>query len=354
MAGRARREWGSGSIYPVRGGLYWRVSVPIASAGPGRRRQEWQYRTEAAARRQLEAVQRRLARGLPAEEGRVTVAEYAQDWLASLQVKPNTVSMYRSIVTHQLGHVGDMRLTRVSPPDIRDLLAERQREGYSGRTRRAILDVLRMMFRMAEGDQLVTGNPAELVKAPRIDAKEPVHFTAEQARRFLDAAADDALYALYAVALATGLRRGELLALTWRDVDMKSGRVTVRHGKTAAAARVVPLPAFCVTALKSLDRRPGPIFPFSPSYATRHVKAICKRANMKKPDQAKAPPPIPEVTFHQLRHTAASLMLEQGVDSLTIRGILGHTRVSTTAGYARPDDALRRDAVGRLGRAING
>lgn len=84
MAGRARREWGSGSCYQTAKG-YWRVSVPIAAAGPGRRRQEWQYRTEAAARRQLEAVQRRLARGLPAEEGRVTVAEYAQDWLGQLQ-----------------------------------------------------------------------------------------------------------------------------------------------------------------------------------------------------------------------------------------------------------------------------
>lgn len=270
----------------------------------------------------------------------MTVAEYAQDWLASLQVKPSTVSMYGSIVRHQLGHVGAMRLTRVSPPDIRDLLREREREGYSGRTRRAILDVLRMMFRMAEGDQLVTGNPAELVKAPRIDAKEPVHFTAEQARRFLDAAKDDALHALYATALGTGLRRGELLALTWRDVDNGAATVTVRSGKTRAAARRVPLPGFARMALAGLDKRPGPVFPYSPGYVTRHVGVICARAG------------LPRLTFHQLRHTAASLMLEQGVDSLTIKGILGHTRVSTTAGYARPDDAIKRDAVERLGRAI--
>src|SRR5690242_2525013 len=258
MAGRAHREWGSGSIYRTARG-YWRVSVPLPTAGPGRRRQEWQYRTEQAARRQLEAVQRRLARGLPADEGRVTVAEYAQDWLGSLQVKPSTAAMYRSLVTHQLGHVGSMRLTRVAPPDIRALLAEREREGYSGRTRRAILDVLRMVFRMAQGDQLIDGNPAELVKAPRIDAKEPIHFTAEQARRFLDAARSDALYGLYAAALGTGLRRGELLALARRDVDLQRGTITVRRGKTAASARSVPVPAFAKDALvAALDeaRRP--------------------------------------------------------------------------------------------------
>lgn len=338
MAGRARREWGSGSVYRTAKG-YWRVSVPLASAGPGRRRQEWQYRTEAAARRQLEAVQRRLARGLPAEEPSVNVAEYAQDWLAQLQVKPATVAMYRSIVTHQLGHVGPMRLTRVSPPDIRALLAEREREGYSGRTRRAILDVLRMMFRMAEGDQLVDSNPAQLVKAPRIDAKEPVHFTAEQARRFLDAAEGDALHSLYAVALGTGCRRGELLALTWRDVD-DGKAIVIRRAKTNAGVRVVPLPGFARDALATLERRPGPIWPYSPAYVTRHVGVICARAG------------LPRLTFHGLRHSTASILLAEGVEMEVIKQILGHTKVSMTSLYARADDPQKREALERLGRAI--
>ena len=340
MAGRAaRREWGSGSIYPVKGGLYWRVSVPVPSA-LGRRRQEWQYRTEEAARRQLEAVQRRLARGLPAEEGRVTVAEYAQDWLAQLQVKPSTVSMYRSIVTHQLGHVGEMRLTRVGVPDIRALLAEREREGYSGRTRRAILDVLRMIFRMAEGDQLVTGNPAALVKAPRIDAREPVHLTAEQARRFLDAAEGDVLRTLYLVALHTGLRRGELLALVWKDIDLGSRSITVRRSKTAAGLRSVPLTTGAAVALASLPRVPGPVFRYSPGYVTRHVAVICARAG------------VPRIGMHGLRHSAASILLAEGVPIEVIRSILGHTNASMTAHYARPEDDMKREALERLGRAV--
>lgn len=336
-----RREWGSGSIYPTKRG-YWRVSIPLASAGLGRRRQEWQFRTEAAARRQLEAVQRRLARGQPAEESRMTLAEYAPEWLASLTVKPSTVAMYRSLVTHQLGELRDYRLTRIMPADIRRLLAEREREGYSGRTRRGILDVLRMIFRLAERDGIVERNVAELVDAPRIDAKEPVHFTAEQAKRFLEAAKDDGLYALYAVALGTGLRRGELLALTWRDVDLAARTLTVRRAKTVAGVRTVPLPAFAGDALASLLRNPGPIFPVSPSHATRHVAVICERAG------------LPRLTFHQLRHSTASILLAEGVDPLTIRGILGHSRLSTTAHYARAEDAQKREALERLGRAVNG
>jgi integrase len=344
MARRARREWGSGSVYPTARG-YWRVSVPIPSDGLGRRRQEWQYRTEAAARRQLETVQRRLARGLPAEEGRLTVAEYAIEWLAQLQVKPATKAMYGSIVRNQLGAVASMRLTRVAPPDIRALLAERDREGYAGRTRRAILDVLRMIFRLAEHDGIVERNPAETVTPPRIDAKDPVHLTAEQARRFLDAARTDNLYGLYSVALGTGLRRGELLALTRKDVDLHAGVVTVRRGKTAAAARVVPLPPFARAALEadlSGHSRVGPIWPYSPSYATRHVGVICKRAG------------VPLISFHGLRHSTASILLAEGVDPLTIRGILGHTNVSMTAHYARSEEPARREALDRLGRAVEG
>lgn len=339
MAGRARREWGSGSVYRTAKG-YWRVSVPLPSH-LGRRRQEWQYRTEAAARRQLEAVQRRLARGLPVEEGRMTVSEYAAEWLAQLEVRPATKAMYGSIVRHQLGHVGDMRLTRVAPPDIRALLAERAREGYAGRTRRAILDVLRMIFRLAEHDGIVERNPASTVTAPKIDAKEPVHLDAAQARKFLEVSKGEGLHSLFAVALGTGLRRGELLALTWRDVDLDQGLVHVRRSKTGAGVRTVPLPAFAADVLRGLARRPGPIWLYSPAYVTRRVAAICERAG------------LPRITTHGLRHSTASILLAEGVPIEVIKSLLGHTSATMTQHYARPEDDMKRAALERLGRAVS-
>jgi integrase len=354
LARKPRREWGSGSVYPVKGGQYWRVSVPLTSDGLGRRRQEWQYRTETAARRQLEQVQRRLARGLPAEESSMTLAEYAPQWLGQLQVADATKAMYGSIVRNQLGWLGDLRLTRIYPPDIRQLLAEREREGYSGRTRRAILDVTRMILRMAESDGIVEKNVAELVTPPQINAKDPIHFTAEQARRFLDVAKGDNLYGLYAVALATGLRRGELLGLTWAAVHPHLLSVTVRIGKTAAASRVVPLAGFARDALADhrddQRRRVGSagrfrgdrVWAYDPSYVTRHVKVICRRAG------------VPEVTFHQLRHSTASILLAEGVPMEIIRQILGHTRVSMSGHYARAEDDMKREALERLGKAVSG
>lgn len=271
----------------------------------------------------------------------MTVAEYAIEWLAQIEVKPSTKAMYGSIVRNQFGNVGSMRLTRVAPPDIRDLLAERDREGYAGRTRRAILDVLRMIFRLAEHDGLVERNPAATVTGPRIDAKEPVHLTAEQARRFLDAARSDNLFSLYAVALCTGLRRGELLALGWGDVALDTGTLTVRRAKTAAGLRRVPLAPLAIEALRSLDRRPGPIWPYSPSYVTRHVGVICKRAG------------VPVITFHGFRHSAASILLAEGVPIEVIKSVLGHTNASMTQHYARPEDDMKRAAMERLGKAVS-
>jgi integrase len=339
MARKPRREWGSGSIYRTSKG-YWRVSVPLPSDGLGRRRQEWQYRTEAAARRQLESVQRRLSRGLPAEESSMTVAEYAPQWLAALQVKDSTKAMYDSILRNQMGWLGDLRLTRIGPPDIRELLAEREREGYSGRTRRAILDILRMVFRMAESDGIVERNPAALVDAPRVDAKEPVHFTAEQVRVFLDAIRGDSLYSLYAMAIGTGLRRGELLALTWRDVDTRNGTVVVRRAKTRAGERVTPIPAFAQRALEETPKGAGPIWPFDASYVTRHLTVLCERHG------------LPRITPHGLRHTYATLMREANVSLETRRGLMGHSRTEMTLFYSHGQEAEYKRAVGELERLV--
>jgi integrase len=272
----------------------------------------------------------------------MTVNDYAPQWLASLQVKDSTKSFYGSIVRNQLGWLGDLRMTRIQPPDIRQLLAEREREEYSGRTRRAILDVLRMIFRMAESDGLVERNPAALVAPPKVESKEPVHFTAEQARAFLEAAKDDNLYSLYAVALATGMRRGELLATTWTEVDVGAGVLYVRRAKTAAGTRAIPLAAWAKVALGNEERRPGRIWPYDPSYVTRHVGVICARAG------------LPRLTFHGLRHSTASILLAEGVPIEIIKQILGHSRAIMSEHYARADEPQKREALERLGRAVSG
>jgi integrase len=335
-----RREWGTGSVYPVNG--RWRVGVSLGSDPFGKRRRKvWQYATQERAEAKLREVAGRLDRGLPAEASRMTLAAYVPTWLEAIgyQVKPHTLATYRGLADH-LDDLGPYRLAGIGAADVRRLLHARLGEGYSTRTVLGILDVLRRVLRMAVEDGYLERNVAQSVKGPRLIQAEPVHFTAEQARLFLEAARGDRLYALYATALGTGLRRGELLALTWRDVDVERRTINVRRAKTAAGVRTVYMAPFVAGAIAALPKAPGPLFLVSPSHASRHIAVICRRANL-------AP-----VGFHALRHSAASILLAEGVLPLVIQHILGHSRAAMTARYARSEEAQLREALDKLGRAV--
>ena len=338
----ARREYGTGSICKrtvARNGaeyVYWRAIIPAGTHG---RRIEKQSRS----RRKLEIWLKANAGGPVPEGASVTLGVYAVDWLrdTSLTVKPATTEFYRHSLRH-LEDVSELPIAALTPAHVRELIAQKTEAGLSPRTVRGVVQTLADVLGRAQRDGIVERNVARLVKLPRPEPKVPRHFTAAQARRFLDAAKEDELGALYATALGTGLRRGELLALTWRDVHLRELRVDVRSGKTRSATRQVPLPEFAALALAALPRGTGPIWQVRPEYVSKHFGELCRRAG------------VPALNLHELRHTAASLMLDAGVDPLVIQQVLGHSRVTMTAHYARSGDALRRDAVDRLAGQIAG
>jgi integrase len=338
----ARREWGSGSIYRTRSGR-WRVAVRLGSDPFGKPiRKEWQVRTEAQARTKLRDIQRRLAGGLPAEASRMTLGIYAQEWLNGVTptVRPATAAFYRTLAEVHLEPLASHQLIHIGPADIRKLVADELAEGYATRTVRGVLDVLRMILKAAVVDGILARNVAELVKPPQLIQAEPAHFTAEQARRFLEVAADDPLGSFYAVALGTGLRRAELLGLSWRDVDLRTPHVIVRRSKTEAGVRHVPLPPFAVAALERLDRQPGPIWPVRPEVVTRRMRELCEKAG------------LPRLTLHGLRHSTASILYAEGVPEFVIQSILGHSKVGMTKHYTHVEQEQQREAMERLGRAV--
>ena len=330
----ARRAWGGGSLY--RHGDGWRVAFSLGKVNGKRIRRERQF----ASRRAAEAWLRQGRRGpLPLAEGGLTVAAHAAEWLTGVEhsVRPSTFAFYGYMAKHVIDdeNIGHLPLSRLTPADVRAVMAVRHEEGYSPRTIRGIVDILRMILRQAVGDGLLARNVAELVKRPQLDSAEPAHFTAEQAQRFLDAARTDPLYSLFAVALGTGCRRGELLGLTWRDIPDGSA-IVIRRSKTDAGLRLVPLPEFARDALAALPRKPGPIWPVSPWWVTRKTALLCERAG------------LPRLTTHGLRHTAMTLMAEAGVSLEVRRWIAGHSRTDMTAFYSHENDAAKRDAAERL------
>ncbi|WP_409484474.1 tyrosine-type recombinase/integrase [Arsenicicoccus dermatophilus] len=235
---------------------------------------------------------------------------------------------------------------------MRDLLAATAAKGVSARTVQLTRATLRVMLAEAERDQIVHRNVAALVRGPRVERQEVEPWTAEEAGLFLGSMREHRLYALFAVGVSLGLRKGELLALRWEDVDLVGGTVRIRRTvqrlgagaglvvgtpKTARSRRTIPLPAVCVQALQQHraaqdgERRgsaswmdPGVVF------ATGKGTMIEPRNLNRLFDEQIAKAGVRRIRFHDLRHTCASLLLAQGVPPRVVMEVLGHSQLAIT------------------------
>ncbi|MDH6521941.1 integrase [Streptomyces sp. SAI-135] len=236
--------------------------------------------------------------------------------------------------------------------------------------------VLKSALEHAIREDELPRNVARNVKATAPRPRRFRPFTATEARQFLDAARADRLHALYALALRTGLRKGELLGLHWEDLDLTNGTASIRHSlqrtrtsglthlptKTLASERRIALPTECIRSLKehrqqqdkereiagSAWRDSGLVFttptgrPLDPANLTRRFRSFLNRAGLRR------------IRFHDLRHSTATLLLEQGVDLVVIKELLGHAHIGVTAGvYAHVRLRLQRQAIDTLGNTLD-
>jgi integrase len=337
--------------------------------------------TQRAARQKLADLKRALDEGKLDEGARLTLAEFLATWLAEA-VRPTrklaTAARYACAVREQLvPRLGHHRLGDLTAHHVQLALNDLHAAGQAPATVRLARAVLRAALADAVRWEYLPRNVAALVRGPRARRPEVAPLTVDQARRLLAAVRDHRHYAVYAVALAVGLRRGEVVGLRWQDVDLAGGHLAVRRTidriegrlrvdepKSAAGRRTITLPARRVAALErhrarqSEERRlagdrwreHGLVFPstigtpLEPRNLLRHCQATCDRLG------------LPRATFRQLRHTAASFLLAQGVPLKVVQTILGHGQIGLTADTythvlpeLQADAAARQDALlGRL------
>lgn len=198
-----------------------------------------------------------LAGGLGALQGLAseswTVAGYAAHWLENVarpRLKPATfMSSRETLRLHILPTLGRVKVQALRPDQVRTLLAHKVAEGLSARSVQIVHGTLRTMLGEAVRQEVITRNPAAVVRPPAVTREEVKPWSPQQASKFLRASVGHRLYAVFAVGVALGLRRGELLALRWSDVDLDQGLVHVRQnvqrlleiGSSTAAPRPVGL-----------------------------------------------------------------------------------------------------------------
>ena len=367
----SKRGNNEGSVYKrVKDGRW--VGVLNLGYGAGHRERLAFYgRTQAEVLDRLKAARHAHDDGLPLGSGRQTVGAYLTEWLSTTKtsIRPRTFTRYSEYVrVHAVPQIGRVKLAKLSPQHLQRLYATRLEAGSSPSTVAHLHAVLHRAFRQAERIGLVPRNVVALVDPPRIVRKEMRTLTPEQARAFLTATAEDRLGAVYVLAVSTGLRQGELLALRWRDVDLEGGTLAVRatlqrtaeglvlaETKTARSRRQVMLTEAALTSLRrhriaqAQERlRLGSAWEDKDLVFANEVGGAVEASNLLRRSfrpLLKAAG-LPSIRFHDLRHTAATLLLGRGVHPKIVSEMLGHSQIAVTLDtYSHVTPSMQRDAT---------
>ncbi|MFJ6778416.1 tyrosine-type recombinase/integrase [Streptomyces yangpuensis] len=405
-----RRANGEGTITKRADGRYQAAAYVYRPDGTRVRKFAYGKTREEVSDKLIE-MQDKTRQGIPAATSTMALGDYLTYWLAAIapnRLKPATLNSYEGLSRLYIRPaLGKKRLNRLSPSDVRLFLATfkagclccmrgadaaRAKEDRtccsvgrcckrspSARTVQYVHAVLRSALQQAMREELIARNVAKIVETPTVKREEVHPLDAGEARLLLKTARPHRLYALWLLLVSTGLRRGEVLGLTWADVDLTGGQLRVRRNlqrikrellfgtpKTARSIRTVSLPRRCVDALKAhrdqqekerkvagekwkpLAHQPnGLIFTTSTGRATdprslnRMLTILCAKAKVRR------------VRVHDLRHTCASLLLAQGVDARTIMETLGHSTITMTLDtYAHVMQTTLRAAADRMDDAL--
>lgn len=386
----AKRRNHRGSVYKRKDGRW----VAAYQAADGRRRVLYR-RSADEAERALTEAKAKQDKGLVPRDGTAKLGPFLDLWLRFKQprVKRSTHKRYSSIVASKLTPLRDVAIGRLNHRDIEELYAQLLEDGVNPGTVRLVHKVLRAALGQAEKWQNIPSNPARLASPPASTPAEITVLTEEQSRLFLAACEGEPLQAAFVLALTSGMRQGEILALGWDDIDFDAKTVSVRRSlrwidgepvfsepKTKRSRRTIPVDQQTIDALKAHRARqaeqrlrigdawanPSLVFASSvgtpiraPHLLERHFWPILRTAGLIRTDErgevvsgndGKAKP---LVRFHDLRHTHATQLLKRGVSSLVVSRRLGHAREGFTLEvYGHLIPGMQETAVDAISQAL--
>ncbi|MQA86681.1 MAG: tyrosine-type recombinase/integrase [Streptosporangiales bacterium] len=408
---RKRRSPGEGSVFEfttkadvTRYGIKFLVPQPDGTLKQVLRRRGqngeiWEKYGDAA--KALRDALGKVDRNEWVEPSKQPLGEYLDEWAAGLRLADSTVASYRkNIRLHLKPYLGGVPLASLTTAKINELYRTLEGGGrrdhktggaLSARTVRYIHTILRAALQAAVESDRLTKNPADRADPPTAkQAKAPeMHpWSDDQLRAFLDWSKDNsALHTAWYVLAMTGMRRGELLALRWRDVDLDAGTISVRRsvglvrnkGKGAeikegptktSKPRVVDIDDATVTLLRAHRRERGNLalqlgrddaLVFGdhegrwrhPERFSRTFKAHLNRCRRDLAKRKVEPPE--EIRVHDLRHTHATILLRAGVHPKIVSERLGHANVSITLDtYSHVLPTIQREAVAKLAAIMGG
>ena len=339
-------------------------------------------KTQAEVREKLKQAMEET-RGLDlAKAGQYTVGQWIDVWFenyAKVKVRPSSHQTYRGYIqNHIQPNIGTIPLNKLTSLDLQKFYkkllsrgridrveSRKQAKGLSPKTVRNLHQIIASAMKLAMEQRLIARDPTEGCALPKLVHRKMKTLPVEQLHSFLREARDSGVFELYYLDLATGLRRGELLGLKWEDIDRERGDLRVRRQiaridgkigetplKTKNAYRTLPLAKDTIDVLNQQKKKVGSspwVFPsasggpMSPDSVLHMLHRVLKRAG------------LPKLRFHDLRHTFATLALQNGVDIKTVSGMLGHFSAGFTLDtYAHVTTSAQKETANTMGNLLSG
>lgn len=336
--------------------------------------------TKKEAETRLSEILHQLDTGTYMRPGKTTLKEYLEKWLsdyAKPNLSPRGFERYAGIITkHLIPDFGSITLTQLRPEHLQKHYTDKLNNGLSAGTVRYHHAVIHKALQTAVKWGLVNRNVADGVDVPRAHDNEMQTWDEYEINRFLEAAKDSDYFALFHTALYTGMRRSELLALRWQDVDfifsqisvsrslhhLKDGSYVFTQPKSAKSRRTIALSSFAIVALRKHKEKQEAIRaaigkpltdndlvfstpdgkPLRPNTITRAWTTLASRAGVK------------VIRLHDARHSHASLMLKQGIHPKIVQERLGHATIGMTLDtYSHVTPGLQQAAAESFERLLN-
>lgn len=385
MAGK--RGNGEGTIWQRDNG-FWAGQISYPDPGTGKnKRMSFSGKTRKEVQQKMERARQQLANGLLAEPNKITLGSWMDTWLdqyARAKQRQSTWELHQQTITkHIKPALGGVELRKLQPNMIQKLYNDKlqggrldgKSGGLSTRTVRLIHCLLNQALEQAVKEGLIPRNPAVATTPPTVKYREMSPLTPEEVSKFLPVIQNDRLYAFFLLAIFGGLRRGELLALTWDDMDLEAGTVRVTKSmsrtkgggiqinepKTSKSKRSIVLPEEVTKELRRHKTRQneeklkwGPAYqdqgyvfsledgrPLDPRNIGHYFSRLLENNGFR------------HVRFHDCRHSAAVLMLTAGVNIKVVQEYLGHANAALTLNtYSHVTTQMQQEAANKLNSLI--